>query len=92
MLKRILPHISLVLGNMYIVFFLIDRVNTAMQFIDNNITKWLLLIFAIISAINSIYLIREERRRIAAEERRRIARERERAKQRAAYPARGNYR
>ena len=73
MLRKILPHVSIVMCNMYIVFYLIDRVNSAMSFINNSITKALLLIMCIISIVNSVYLIRDERRRIAARNRRRAA-------------------
>ena len=71
MLRKILPHVSIVLCNMYIVFFLIDRVNSAMAFIDNGITKVLLLILSIISIVNSSFLIADERRKLAAKNRRR---------------------
>lgn len=71
MLRKILPHVSILLSNMYIVFFLIDRVNTAMAFINNNITKWLLLFASLISIANSIFLIHDERKRIVFREKRR---------------------
>lgn len=76
MLRKILPHVSIVLCNMYLVFFCIDRVNSAMSFIDNNITKALLLVLCIISTVNSAFLILDQRRKIAAREaaRRRAAR------------------
>ena len=79
MLRKILPHVSIVLCNMYIVFYLIDRVNSAMAFINNSITKVLLLILCIISTINSSFLILDERRRAEARNRRRaeIARARQ---------------
>lgn len=72
-LRRILPHVAIVLCNMYIVFFCIDRVNTAMQFINNSITKALLLILCVISTINASFLILDERRKIASQDRRRSA-------------------
>lgn len=71
MLRKILPHVAIVLSNMYIVFYLIDRVNSAMCFIDNSITKVLLVILAVISTVNAAFLIRDERRRIVRESRRR---------------------
>ena len=73
MLRKILPHVTIVMCNMYIVFYLIDRVNSAMAFINNGITKALLLVMCIISIVNSLYLIRDERRRINALKRRRAA-------------------
>lgn len=69
-LRRILPHAAILLSNMYIVFFLIDRVNTAMQFINNSITKALLLILCIISTVNASFLIVDARNRDATRRRR----------------------
>ena len=73
MLRKILPHATIVLCNMYFVFFLIDRVNSAMQFIDNDITKALLLVMCIFSIFNAALLIRDNRRRRMLLERRRAA-------------------
>ena len=55
--KRMLPHVAILVCNMYIVFYLIDRVNTAMNFIDNGLTKGLLLILCIAGAYNAWTLI-----------------------------------
>ena len=76
MLRKLLPHVAIVLSNMYLVFFAIDRVNSAMSFINNNITKILLVVLCIISTINAAFLILDQRRKIAAREaaRRRAAR------------------
>lgn len=65
---------------MYFVFFFIDRVNSAMAFIDNDITKALLFVLCVISIIESVLLIRDDRRRT----RRTI----QRAEQRNAYSTR----
>lgn len=63
MLRKIIPHATIVLCNMYVVFYLIDRVNPAMEFITNNITKFLLLLMCILSTVNAALLIRDQRRR-----------------------------
>ena len=70
MLRKVLPHAAILLSNMYIVFYLIDRVNSAMCFIDNRITKALLVLLAVISTVNASFLILDERRKIARNERR----------------------
>ena len=67
---RLLPHGAILICNMYIVFFLIDRVNTAMCFIDNDITKALLFVMCVISLGTSLVLMRSQRRADAARERR----------------------
>lgn len=66
----LLPHGAILICNMYIVFFLIDRVNSAMCFIDNEITKGLLLIMCVISMGTSVSLIRLKHREEAAKARR----------------------
>ena len=57
-IKRLLPHAAVLICNMYIVFFLIDRVNSAMNFIDNRLTKGLLLILCVVSWFNCRELMR----------------------------------
>ena len=76
MLKKWLPHAAILLSNMYIVFFVLDKKNKAMAFINNDITKTLMLILALISIYNACTLIQNHRQRIrlarrrAAEQRR----------------------
>ena len=65
----LLPHGAILICNMYIVFFLIDRVNSAMCFIDNDITKALLLVMCVISGGTSLALIIAQRRKDAAKAR-----------------------
>ena len=48
-LRRLLPHAAIVICNMYIVFFLIDRVNMSMNFIDNGLTKGLFLALSLMT-------------------------------------------
>lgn len=64
MLKKLLAHCAIIISGMYIVFFFIDRVNPAMGFIDNDITKPLLLALALISIINAIQVIAAERKKL----------------------------
>lgn len=51
-IRPMLPHAAIVLANAYLVFFLIDRVNTAMNFIDNKLTKGLLLAMCLLAVVN----------------------------------------
>ena len=62
MLRKILPHAAIILSAMYFVFYCIDRVNPIMSFINNNITKALLVILGVISVINAVILISGDRR------------------------------
>lgn len=71
MLRKLLPHAAIVISAMYFVFFFIDRVNSAMAFINNDITKGLLFALCVISILNSVRLISIDRRTERARQRRR---------------------
>ena len=51
-LKPALPHAAILLANMFNVLFLIDRVNTSMNFIDNRLTKGLLVFMGLVAIVN----------------------------------------
>lgn len=60
-IHELLCHATIVLAGMFLVFFCIDRVNSAMGFIDSEISKWVLLLFclcALTSSILSVCLLR----------------------------------
>lgn len=61
MLRKLLPHVTIIISMMYFLFFFIDRVNSAMAFINNDITKVLLFVYCVIAIYESILLIRENR-------------------------------
>ena len=67
MLRKLLPHVAIIISMMYFVFYFIDRVNSAMAFINNDITKNLLFALGLIAILESVWLIRSNR----AQERRR---------------------
>lgn len=79
MLRKWMPHLAILLSNMYLVFFLLDRVNRAMAFINNGITKGLLVILALVSIFNACLLIHDRRERIRAAARRADAQRRQTA-------------
>jgi hypothetical protein len=62
-MAKILPHISIILSGMLIVFFVIDRFNSAMGFLDNDGAKVLIFVLSITSIINAIMLVALQRRR-----------------------------
>ena len=61
-IRNMLPHAVILICNMYVVFFLIDRVNPAMNFIDNGLTKGLLALLCAGAAIDALALMRIGRR------------------------------
>ncbi len=60
--RDLLPHLSIILSLMMIVFFILDQFNDAMAFINNKGTKTLLLILSVLSVINAVCLIAEHRK------------------------------
>lgn len=55
-LRMLSPHAAVLIGNMYYVFWGIDRVNKAMNFIDNEYTKLLLLLLIAFAGVNASVL------------------------------------
>lgn len=53
-LWNIVSHISIVLSVVFLVFFVIDRFNPAMEFIGCNLSDWLLMFFCVFTLINGI--------------------------------------
>ena len=54
MFKKLLPHITVAISLMFIVLLIIDIfVNDAMAFINNDIFKWLCLIFCVLVIVVS---------------------------------------
>ena len=70
MLRKWLPHVAILLSNMYLVFYVIDRFNRAMAFINNDLTKGLLVGLSLVSIFNACLLIHDRRERIRASQRR----------------------
>ncbi len=61
-LERFLPHLCLVTAVMLIVFLVTDYFNRAMAFINNDITKTILMVFSILVITESVVLIVYQRR------------------------------
>ena len=47
-------HANIILGIMFVVFFFLDRVNPAMEFLSSDISKWLLLFFCLCAITNGV--------------------------------------
>jgi hypothetical protein len=61
-LLRLMPHVSIIISGMLIVFFCIDRENSAMGFMENDVTKMLILILSVTSIATSILAAMYRRR------------------------------
>jgi len=55
--RQLLPHLAIVLSGMLIVLLAIDRVNSAMVFIDHRITKGLMWVLCGASILNGASLL-----------------------------------
>lgn len=79
MLRKLLPHAAIIISAMYFVFFFIDRVNPAMAFINNDLTKILLCVLCVIAICNAIFVIRYNRARARRQQRQTAAQGKKRA-------------
>lgn len=74
-MKRFIPHLTIILSMMTLVFFVIDRFNEIMAFMTSELSKWVFALLALCAIITSVCLIienfREDDRREARELRRR---------------------
>lgn len=48
-------HASIIIGMMFVVFFVIDRFNPAMEFLTSSLSKWLMFILAICAIFTGLY-------------------------------------
>ena len=62
-MKALIAHLDIVLSGMILVLLVIDRVNTAMQFINNDITKYLLFALCAVCFVSGIILTAQNARR-----------------------------
>ena len=69
--RVLLPHLILVLSSAMLTLFIIDRFNDGMAFLYNDLTKWILAVFAVAAAVFAVVVIVEDekRRRDASDER-----------------------
>lgn len=62
MIKKILPHICIILAVGMLVFLIGDQFNSAMIFINNQGSKIILMILCVLTVISSVLFIREMRK------------------------------
>ena len=61
-ITKILPHFCIILSGMLLVLLIIDKFNSKMNFIDNDITKNLMIILTVTATVCSIMLACRQRR------------------------------
>ena len=52
--QGMLSHLMMILGLMFLVFLILDQFNPMMNFVDNNISRWLLAGLCLSSAAQSL--------------------------------------
>ena len=53
-LRAILRHITVILALMFLVFLVLDQFNPMMNFIDNDVSRWLLFALCLSGILRSI--------------------------------------
>lgn len=56
-LKRLIPHITIILAMMTLTFFVIDRFNEFMDFMTSEMSKWVFAGLAVFAIASSVRLI-----------------------------------
>ena len=61
-MSKIMPHLVIIISCMLLVFLIIDHFNTAMNFINNDLTKGLMTAQSVLAVLCCIMLIARQRR------------------------------
>lgn len=56
-LKRLIPHITIILAMMTLTFFVIDRFNEFMDFMTSELSKWVFAALAVFAFATAVRLI-----------------------------------
>ena len=62
MLRKLIPHLCIIISLMMLTFFVVDIYNPGMNFLGNDIFKTLLVVFCVASIVSAGFLIRFNRR------------------------------
>ena len=63
MMRKIMPHLSIVFSIIMITLFIINRINPAMGFLKGNVFETFLLIYISVSLLSAIVLLISNKRR-----------------------------
>lgn len=61
-IKKIIPHIVIILSGIVMVFLVLDNYNPTMNFLDNPVSLKLFWVFCILSIFNSGFMIAKNRK------------------------------
>jgi len=51
---EMLSHLNIILGGMFVTFFIIDRFNPAMNFLTSELSRWMILALALAAAAQGV--------------------------------------
>lgn len=55
--RSVLAHLTGMFAILIIICFIIDRFNTAMEFMSSEISKWCILVLAVLSLVSSVLTV-----------------------------------
>ena len=55
-LHALFSHLTVIPSVMFVVFLILDQFNPMMNFVDNNVSRWLLVLLCVSGAAQSILL------------------------------------
>ena len=61
-LKKILPHLNIIMVVILVVLLIIDICNPFMEFINNNMTKGFIWFFCVLAVANAVVMLTENHR------------------------------
>lgn len=59
-MKKVFPHITIILSVMTLTFFVIERFNAMMAFMTSRLSQWVFAALAVLAIITSIRLIKAD--------------------------------
>ena len=59
-MKKVFPHITIILAVMTLTFFVIERFNAMMAFMTSRLSQWVFAALAVLAIITSIRLIKAD--------------------------------
>lgn len=55
--RVVLAHVIILLSALVITFFIIDRFNTAMEFMSSELSKWFIGVLALLSLVSAVMTV-----------------------------------
>lgn len=73
LIRKLLPHIAIIISGMLVVFFVIDRINKPMEFMTNEFHKRLTFVLSILAIYMAVRIISLQRKTERAAQKRKTS-------------------